>query len=614
MDLRFDFLLIAFLTLFLPSHLFGVPETIAIQGQLNMSSGEPLSGSRVYRVQFYDAPTGGNAIGGPLTGTVTIIGSGRFTIEPILPDGVLEADSVYYELAIDSSTLPDDTLDAEDIFQDRIKVHSVPFAIRATLADQAATADHALTADTSAVADRAHGVMQIVRDYVVASGHSVSAGDVVAMLGGEIEPFDLRGELTAFNTVITQIIKAATLSSDRFVVVYADGHDNLSGKAIVGQVSGTSVSFGPVATYNIGQTFASSVSVLTPDKFVVAFNDVSNSNAGTAVVGQVSDLTISLGSETVFHPGVTNAISTSRLSDSSFVVSFADEGLSGRGSALVCLVTGTTITFGAESVYVGDGVTVSSIAVLAPDRLVVAFEDFGSFPIGAAAIGSIDGASITFAPSATFVDGRANNVSTVPLSAGKFVVAFRNDSTVGSAVVGDVAGDRIHYGPLFNFSDGNASDIAAAPLSSDRFVIAFEDSTHGSMARSFIGRVFGRTIQAEQDTIVTPGFSGDCAVAVLSSDKHVVIFRDFINSDYGTAVVFGSNPLGIAAAGAADGQSVPVIIGGISDVHEGLVPDSDYYAGDEGILTRDSHDAAGDRARIGKALSPSEMLLQLNRN
>ena len=125
-----------------------VPETIAIQGSLLAANETPLSGDRAYSVAFYDHATTGAQLGATTTGATTLSAAGRFTIS-LTPDAsVLSASTVYYELGIDSAVTPDGSVDAGDIFADRVKVESVLFAQRAANAD-----GHSLDADDGAPVD-----------------------------------------------------------------------------------------------------------------------------------------------------------------------------------------------------------------------------------------------------------------------------------------------------------------------------------------------------------------------------------------------------------------------------------------------------------------------------
>ena len=104
------------------------PATINIHGSLTASDNSPLTGDRAYSVTFYDASTGGNALGGALTGTVTLTDKGLFNIAITPPEAIFSATQVWYELAIDSDG---GGLDANDVFASRTQVQSVPFAKQA---------------------------------------------------------------------------------------------------------------------------------------------------------------------------------------------------------------------------------------------------------------------------------------------------------------------------------------------------------------------------------------------------------------------------------------------------------------------------------------------------
>jgi hypothetical protein len=56
---------------------FAAPSTVAIQGTLTNANGQHLLGPRVWSLQYYDAATGGSALGAIQRGTVAVAPSGR---------------------------------------------------------------------------------------------------------------------------------------------------------------------------------------------------------------------------------------------------------------------------------------------------------------------------------------------------------------------------------------------------------------------------------------------------------------------------------------------------------------------------------------------------------
>jgi hypothetical protein len=137
---------------------WAIPTTISIQGSLVGTDGKALTGARVWRVQFYDAETGGNKLGDALAGSLQAGTLGHFSIALTPPAAVLSGTGeVWYEMAIDSAATPDGTIDATDVFPSRVAVHSVLFAQRAV---QALTANTATTATVALKAQAATRALQ----------------------------------------------------------------------------------------------------------------------------------------------------------------------------------------------------------------------------------------------------------------------------------------------------------------------------------------------------------------------------------------------------------------------------------------------------------------------
>ena len=120
------------------------------------------------------------------------------------------------------------------------------------------------------------------------------------------------GSEVTFNSASTSYTSVSfdPNTAGKFVVVYVGSSSY--GTAVVGTVSGTSISFGSEYAFNSGATEFSSVSFdpNTAGKFVAVYRDSGNANYGTAIVGTVSGTAISFGSEYVFnsatseHPSV----------------------------------------------------------------------------------------------------------------------------------------------------------------------------------------------------------------------------------------------------------------------------------------------------------------------
>ena len=85
------------------------------------------------------------------------------------------------------------------------------------------------------------------------------------------------------------------------VFVYKDTGDSNKGKAVIGTVSGTDISFGsPVEFNSVNTEYLTAAFDSSNNKVVIAYRDQGNSSYGTAIVGTVSGTSISFGTEVVF--------------------------------------------------------------------------------------------------------------------------------------------------------------------------------------------------------------------------------------------------------------------------------------------------------------------------
>ena len=147
-------------------------------------------------------------------------------------------------------------------------------------------------------------------------------------------------------------------NSNRIVVAYRDQGNSGYGSAVVGTVSGTSISFGSVVVFESANSeIGSIVFDSSNNKVVIFYADNGNSSHGTAIVGTVdsSDNSISFGTPVVFNSASTDvANGTGATFDSSnnkVVVAYRDGGDSNKGKAIVGTVSGTGISFGTEAEF-----------------------------------------------------------------------------------------------------------------------------------------------------------------------------------------------------------------------------------------------------------------------
>ena len=332
-------------------------------------------------------------------------------------------------------------------------------------------------------------------------------------------------------------------SSNKIVIAYGDGGNNYYGTAIVGTVSGTSISFGTPVVYNsaYGQynaiTFDSN-----GNKVVVAYRDTGNSNRGKAIVGTVSGTNISFGSEAQFESGATAWISATFDSNSNkVVIAYRDDDNSSQGTAIVGTVSGTSISFGSSVVFATGTTNYTSTTFDSNSNKIVIAYQYGS--PGLAIVGTVSGTSISFGTAATFDSSASTNMkATFDSNSNKVVIAYTDggSSSYGTAIVGTVSGTDISYGTGVVFENGGQVTVINASFdsTSNKVIIAYADpSDSGYFGTVRYGTVSGTSISFGSELVFESANSNQISVTFDSnSNQAVVAYRDDGNSQHGTAV------------------------------------------------------------------------------
>jgi hypothetical protein len=439
----------------------------------------------------------------------------------------------------------------------------------------------------------------------VASGNLASGQAVVLKADGTVEAITAVAQGVGAESVFesaTSNYGVATYDStnNKVVIAYQDSGNSSYGTAVVGTVSGTSISFGTPVVFESGTVqYISATYDSANGKVVIAYSDVTNSYYGTAVVGTVSGTSISFGSPVVFLSGYT--FYTSAVYDSTSnktVIPYRDSITTNYGTAIVGTVSGTSISFGTPVVF--ESAVSAHIAATydsSNNKVVIAYTDGGNSSYGTAIVGTVSGTSISFGTAVVFEAAIVNTTTaTFDSNSNKIVLTYGDggNSYYGTAIVGTVSGTSISFGTAVVFNAANTQTYTSATFDStnNKVVIAYTNTTNSSHGAAIAGTVSGTSISFGATTVTNAAVTYYNAATYDSTNNKVVIgYKDAGNSSYGTAVVFtvGSSNntdfIGITSEAISSAATGPVnVYGGINAVQTGLTIASDYYVQADGSL------------------------------
>jgi len=230
---------------------------------------------------------------------------------------------------------------------------------------------------------------------------------VVATVSGTSMSFGSLTEFTSGNLVSHQLIFDS--SNNKVVLVYRDNSNSSYGTAKVGTVdsSDNSISFGTAVVFNSGSskevtgTFDSN-----SNKIVAFYRDQGDSHKGKAIVGTVSGTSISFGSEVEYVSALDAEAFQACTFDSTnnkVIIAYADDGDSDKGKARVGTVSGTSISFGtAVEFEAGSSDKYAATFDSSVGKVVIGYEDDGDSAKGKFVIGTVSGTDISFTTPAVF--------------------------------------------------------------------------------------------------------------------------------------------------------------------------------------------------------------------
>ena len=447
----------------------------------------------------------------------------------------------------------------------------------------------------------------------VASGTLANGSTVIINVDGTVSAVTNQtlavGTSTAFDAVtstgIFYISATYDATAQKVVIAYSDRDNSNFGTAVVGTVSGTSISFGtPVVFNSASSLYISATYDTTAQKVVIAYRDTTA--IGKAIVGTVSGTSISFGTSATFKNVDTYYISATYDANAQKVVIAYTDNATGFGSAVVGTVSGTSISFGTSVVFESASTdNISAIYTTNTQKIVIAYRDVGNSNYGTAIVGTVSGTSISFGTAVVFNSADTPSISsTFDASALRVVTAYRENVSSGAVNVrlGTVSGTTISYTTAVDGSSGlSATQISIAyDALAQKVVVAYRNAGTGQGYYN-IGTISGGVITFTTGAIydtndITQTWTPNYVVYDSFSQRVVIAYARNVVSPLdttGRAIVIrtpyqnitSENFIGFSNAAYTNGQTATIqIAGAVDDAQSGLTPGQSYFVQLNGTL------------------------------
>ena len=492
------------------------------------------------------------------------------------------------------------------------------------------------------------GVSGTVMYEAVASG-TISNGDTVVVnsdgtvsaVSGSSTPAVWGTGIAASTTSRNHAQGTYDANAGKVVIIYpSQNGDSNYPQVVVGTVSGSSISFGTPVAMNSNVTFASYGYAIgydpTAQKVVIAYFDTSNNSYATAIVGTVSGTTISFGTPTQIAAKNASNYYNDVVYDTTnnkWVISYPSY-YETKQFISVGTVSGTSISFGTEvEVTSNGGFQIGALEYVGGGKVVVAWNEGA---VGKVRVGTVSGTSISLGTTVTgwqsgVMDYGAISATYDPTSqkVGIFFQETLNTVEEIKGVVGTVSGTTITFGSPTTFpnTDNTSSDLHSVYNTTDNKIViqyGHTNSTGPAPIRIVEATISGTTLVLSQQSSFTAinaaTVSSDIVYDSTNNTYVSVVYSQFTSETYAHVVdtLFTENTnlelynfIGFSDGDYTNGQTASIGLSGfVSSVQSGLTPAAQYYVGVDGAVTATAYnlgDIAGDTVFAGTALSSTKI-------
>jgi|11BtaG_2_1085332.scaffolds.fasta_scaffold01348_3 hypothetical protein len=472
-----------------------------------------------------------------------------------------------------------------------------------------------------------------VASGTLANGDTVvlnSNGTVSAVTGSEVAG-SVGSESSTFTSANTEIFDALfDPSTNKVLVLFKELVSPYYLKGIVGTVSGSSISFGSVATIDYAHSYSAFLNYdSSQNKFLCVYNQNSGLY-GRARVLTISGTSVSVGGAYTFNSDETSYMkAVYDVNAGKHLILHEDNYDSTK--AIVATMSGTSLSFGSQ-------ISVTSTRIYYEPQLsydasaqkILCFYKQGYGATANIQVATISGTSASFGTAVTTAG------STDTYAAGYYptnsinVIAYKDtgkpspNNFLVSTV--SISGTTPTVGPAFSVQDDSIAtetyntqaDLTYNP-DADNMILSFHDG--GGKYVSLV--ITGTNIELDSNGIVTYLSGGNFyyphGTYDTNADKMVFAFRGTGNP-YGAGIVATvgyantnlstTNFLGFSDAAYSNGATATIqCVGSIDDAQSGLTAGKVYYVQLDGSLNTNPN-SYRPNAVAGIALSSSSILVK----
>ena len=249
-------------------------------------------------------------------------------------------------------------------------------------------------------------------------------------------------------------------------IAYRRTNNNI-GYGVVGTVSGTSISFGSPVQFSANRADHVRTTYAGSSKVVVVYEDFGNNQKGAAIVGTISGTSVSFGTQSFYDtsfPCQYNNIAYDPVNDKVLVIYYRT-----YGKGVVGTISGTSISFGGDFDFDQTNVVRYGLGIVysaSTGTFVIVYPDASGSNEGYYVQGTISGTDVSFTSRTQLTTTEFDwSAVTIDNTTAKPIVAWSDDSSgYATSLVIQLAYTETNSADFIGISDAAISDTASGSV------------------------------------------------------------------------------------------------------------------------------------------------------
>lgn len=369
---------------------------------------------------------------------------------------------------------------------------------------------------------------------------------IMASAGGIVSKWphwdgSLDGSEATFNSGNSTNISVTMLASNKVVAFYTDAANSSFATACAGTISGTSISWGTPVVVRSSAMQVNYITALSASQALAVWRDSGDSSKCKAVILDISGTSITVNTIVTVTTSAIDAVYAATLSSSKVIVAYNVTSTAGR--VVVLTVSGSSITV--QSYFAFNGTSNAAVdccvEAISSTQALLCYADSANSSYGTAQVVDIDGSNnITGNSEYVFNSASSTALRSVAISSTMFAVIYKDaaNSNFGTVQIITVSGVTPSSGTkaVFNSTSASRTLMNIAKADANNLYLFFRQVTSNKGVAS-IATIAGTSLTVQTAVVVNNDTTSEFACVMLDNTHVCALYKDQGNSNAGTGKV-----------------------------------------------------------------------------